>query len=143
LPEDEFLRHFYFQAIDQMTTEIQPEDTRFEIRPSTIPQAGRGLFARVDLPVGERLEICGVLIVPDSITDQCTGWADAYKIRFSNTLILPTGFAAIVNHSDRPNVMKREIHGKYFFEVSITIQKGEELFFKYSDYAVDRFIALK
>ena len=42
-------------------------DPRFYVADSTLPGAGRGLFARVALAEGDRLEAVGVLIERDSV----------------------------------------------------------------------------
>ncbi|MEQ1761001.1 MAG: hypothetical protein ABL986_22065 [Vicinamibacterales bacterium] len=43
---------------------MNESDARFYVDASSIPGAGRGLFARAALPAGERLEVAGVLGPP-------------------------------------------------------------------------------
>ena len=55
---------------------LDEPDTRFYIAPSTIPWAGRALFARVPLRTGDRLAVVGALVRRDSEADRCTAFAD-------------------------------------------------------------------
>jgi len=119
---------------------IAETDQRFHISRSTIPYAGNGLFAAVDLPAGAMLEVVGLCIEPGSITDTCTSWADEYKIRFGDILIMPTGFAGMINHSERPNLRKITDNERFYFRIENAIPAGGELFFEYSHYAVNRFM---
>ncbi|MEI6325178.1 MAG: hypothetical protein WCO91_07005, partial [Gemmataceae bacterium] len=82
------------------------EDQRFEIRASTIIGAGKGLFARIELPAGDKLEVFGPRIAADSVEDTCTSFADTHKFRLGDQLIVPFGLAGMANHSTHPNVGK-------------------------------------
>lgn len=116
------------------------EDPRFVVADSTIESAGRGLFARAALAVGERLQVVGVLIAAGSVADDCTRYADAYKFRVGDRLLIPLGYAALVNHSRaRPNLEKVVAGDDVFLRVIRPVAAGEELFFCYSDYAQERF----
>jgi hypothetical protein len=115
-------------------------DPRFFIADSTIPGAGRGLFARVDLAVGERLAVVGVLIEAGSVADDCTRYADAYKFRAGERLLIPVGYAGLVNHSPAGANLEKVVEGdEVFLRVVRPVRAGEELFFCYSDYAQERF----
>ncbi|MFM7128734.1 MAG: hypothetical protein ACKO5E_03450 [bacterium] len=116
------------------------QDTRFYIAESTIRKAGNGLFAAMDLAAGSRLAVTGVQMKPGSTTDICTAWADEYKIRFDNILVLPTGFAGMINHSSKPNLRKLIENGLYFFVLENAVASGSELFIEYSEYALKRFM---
>ncbi len=115
-------------------------DPRFEIRGSTLPNAGRGLFARVALAKGEMLHAAGVLMEPGSVADECTRYADAYKFRVGDLLLLPTGYTGLANHSDTPNAEKAVLDGRLVLRMMRDIACGEEIFFRYSDYAQERFL---
>lgn len=118
---------------------LDETDARFCAGPSTIPGAGRGLFARVPLRAGDRLEAVGVLVRRDSAADRCTAYADAYKFRAGDDLLIPCGLAALANHSDRPNLEKVVEGGSVFLQLRRDVAAGEELCFAYSAYARERF----
>lgn len=118
---------------------MHENDHRFDVRESTVPGAGRGLFARTALRRGDRLEAIGVLVRAGSLEDTCTAFADAYKLRAGDCLLIPCGYAALVNHADTPNLEKVVEEGRVFLQALRDIQPGEELFFRYSDYALERF----
>jgi hypothetical protein len=118
---------------------IEENDPRFRIGPSTVPGAGSGLFANVALAVGDRLLVIGVLIDPGSVADKCTRYADVYKLRVEGRLLIPLGFAALVNHSDRPNLEKDVAGESVYLRAVRPIAAGEELFLRYSEYALERF----
>jgi hypothetical protein len=115
-------------------------DPRFFVADSTIPGAGRGLFARVALAAGESLAVVGVLVRAGSVADDCTRFADAYKFRVGDCLLIPTGYAALVNHSmARANLEKVVAGREVYLRVIRPVAAGEELFFCYSEYAQERF----
>ena len=118
---------------------ISEADQRFYIGESTLSGAGKGLFAKVPLARGETLEVLGALIPRNSISDQCTRYADPYKFRVGGHLLLPFGYGGLVNHSADPN-MEKVIKGKrVYLRVLRPIKREEELFFRYSKYALASF----
>ena len=114
-------------------------DSRFYVAASTLPGAGEGLFAAQPLAAGERLLVVGVLVEAGSVADRCTSYADAYKLRAGEWLLIPVGWGAKVNHSRAPNVRKIVEHGNVYLEATRPIARGEEIVFTYSDYAAERF----
>jgi SET domain len=114
-------------------TIITETDERFRVNPSTVPGAGDGLFARTSLGEGESLEVIGVLVPAGSVSDVCTRYADHYKFRVGDFLLIPLGLGAMVNHSRHPN-MEKVIEGeKVYLRTTRPIQPGEELFFTYGE----------
>ncbi|MGZ4847625.1 MAG: hypothetical protein ACXV3E_07570 [Halobacteriota archaeon] len=67
---------------------IVENDERFCVNVSTIPDAGNGLFARTSLAEGEQLEVIGVLVPAGSVSDVCTRYADHYKFRVGDLLLV-------------------------------------------------------
>lgn len=59
----------------------EEQDSRFYVAASTLRGAGQGLFAKAALAKGEMLEVVGILIPADSVSDRCTSYADVYKFR--------------------------------------------------------------
>jgi SET domain-containing protein len=118
---------------------VPPSDRRFYIRTSTIPGAGKGLFARTPMVAGERFQVQGVLVRKHSLADRCTAYADAYKFRVGNDLLIPLGYGGLVNHSLSPNLEKVVEGKKVYLQALRPINVGEELFFCYSRYAQRRF----
>src|SRR4051794_14286714 len=82
------------------------DDRRFSINESTIPGAGRGLFAAHPLAEGDRLEVIGPLTRADTPADVCTAYADRHKFRVGELLLVPLGYGGLVNYSDPPNMKK-------------------------------------
>ena len=118
---------------------LDESDQRFSVGPSTVPGAGLGLFARVRLRAGDRLAVIGVLVRRHSLADQCTGYADQYKYRAGDCVLIPCGVAAMANHSPHPN-LEKVIEGEaVFLELLRDVDAGEELFLAYSEYARERF----
>jgi hypothetical protein len=122
-----------------MTLFADETDDRFELRPSTVPGAGLGVFAKVDLPEGATLDVIGVLIRRESLTDLCTHFADHHKFRLGDKLLIPLGLGGLVNHSSDPNLEKIIDGDRVFFRAMRLISAGEELFFRYPDAALERF----
>jgi hypothetical protein len=88
------------------STTMMETDQRFYVRQSTIPEGGEGLFAAVSLLQCDRLRVVGVLIAANSVSDRCTRYADPYKVRVGEYLLIPTGWCAMVNHREDANVEK-------------------------------------
>jgi hypothetical protein len=117
---------------------IDESDDRFYAATSRIPNAGRGLFARVPLRAGDRLAVIGVRVRRESASDRYTAFADAYKIRVGDDLLIPCGIAALANHSAQPNLRKVVEGEAVFLELLHDVAADEELCFVYSDYAQQR-----
>jgi hypothetical protein len=117
---------------------LDESDARWELRSSTIPGAGRGVFARIDLPAGAALEVIGVLVRSESAADSCTRFADCHKFRVGDRLLIPVGFGAMVNHSTSPNLEKVIDGERIWLRTLRPISAGEELFFRYPDSALVR-----
>ncbi len=112
---------------------IIENDERFYVDVSTLHGAGNGLFARIPLDEGDRLEVIGVLVPAGSASDVCSRYADRYKFRVGALLLIPLGFGGMVNHSQRPN-MEKVIEGhSVYLRARRTISAGEELTFQYGD----------
>ena len=118
---------------------LDEADERFFVAPSRIPGAGQGLFARVPLRAGDRLTVIGVFVRRHSVADQCTAYADEYKYRAGDCVLIPCGVAAMANHSSQPNVEKVIEGEAVFLELLRDVDAGEELCLAYSEYARERF----
>lgn len=118
---------------------LDETDDRFEVRPSTVPGAGLGVFVRVALPTGATLEAIGVLVRRESVSDRCTHFADHHKFRVGDKLLIPVGFGGLVNHSVDPNLEKLIDGERVFLRTLRPVAAGEELFFRYPDAALERF----
>ena len=118
---------------------LDERDERFYAAPSTVPGAGQGLFARIPLKAGDRLEVIGVLMPQGSASDRYTVFADEYKVRCGDYLLIPCGIAALANHSAKPNLAKMVEGDTVFLELLRDVEAGEELCFAYSEYARERY----
>ncbi len=113
-----------------------PADDRFELRPSSVPGAGLGVFARVALPAGAELEVVGVLVRRDSDADRCTHFADHHKFTVgADLLLVPVGLGGMVNHAAEANLERVEHPGRVVLRTARPVAAGEELFFAYSEAA--------
>jgi SET domain-containing protein len=118
---------------------LDEQDDRFYVGPSRIPGAGDGVFSRVPVRAGDRLAVIGVTIRADSPADRCTRYADEYKYRVGDTLVIPVGYGAMVNHSTSPNMAKVHDRGGLYLEALRDIDADEEISFAYDPRALDRF----
>ena len=112
---------------------IAEGDERFYVNTSTISGAGDGLFAKTFLAEGERLEVIGVLVPAGSVSDICTRYADCYKFRAGDLLLIPLGFGGMVNHSRNPNLKKVVDGQRVYLQTTRPIHPGEELFLTYGE----------
>jgi hypothetical protein len=119
---------------------LNETDDRFEVGQSTIPNAGSGVFAAQPLEPGDRLRVVGVFINPNSLSDLCTRFADEHKFRAGDRLLIPAGFGGMVNHSSTAPNMEKVLEGDELFLVATRhVDAGEELLWRYSEYARERF----
>ena len=118
---------------------LDEPDERFYAAPSRVPGAGRGLFARIPLRAGDRLAVIGVLVRRHSDSDHYTNFADEYKFRAGDYVLIPCGIAGMANHSSQPNLEKVVEGEGVFLELLRDVDAGEELCFAYSEYARERF----
>lgn len=118
---------------------VEECDNRFYVRESTIPGAGRGLFAKAPMASGDKIEVIGILIATGSVSDECTHYADQYKFRVGSNLLVPLGYGGMVNHSSSPNTEKVIEGETVYLRVVQPVAVDEELFFSYSEYAQQRF----
>ena len=66
----------------------------------------------------------------DKWTDLGIGWLTHGRELFRTPL------GGFINHSDKPNVQKIEVDGKYYVQTLTDIKKGEEITLKYTLYKV-------
>ena len=118
---------------------VTETDERFYVGPSTVAGASEGLFAGVPLASGDRLRVVGVLVASHSVSDRCTNYADPYKLRVGDDLLIPVGWGAKVNHRDEANVQKVVEDGELYLETLRPIAQDEEIFLRYHEYATSRF----
>jgi uncharacterized protein len=119
---------------------VNEEDGRFYVADSTVPGAGNGLFTKVPIRKGARLEVVGVIVRRDSISDRCTHFCDHHKFRIGeNQLLIPLGFGGMVNHSSTPNVQKVFEDNRLYLEALDDLAADEEVFFTYTPYAQEAF----
>jgi hypothetical protein len=119
---------------------IEEHDDRFVIETSSIPNAGQGLFARAALEAGARLEVVGVRVTPESAADRCSHYTDRYKFRVNGALLIPLGYAAMVNHAIAAANVEPLIEGdRLYLRTRRPIAAGEELLLTYGGDAVQRF----
>lgn len=93
---------------------VKEKDERFYIKESTIKDAGYGVFASRNIKKGEFLEIIGVMVEKDSISDFCTHYAKDYKFAANfeekfDKHIIPMGFGAIINHTSDSQKQNAEL----------------------------------
>jgi SET domain len=119
---------------------LAESDPRFYVADSALPGARRGLFAGVPLAAGDELHVIGVVVPANTTSDECTRFADEYKIRVGDALLIPLGFGGMVNHSSQaPNMEKVLVGNAVYLRTLRPIAAGEELLFRYSEYAQTRF----
>ncbi len=127
---------------------VEETDMRFTLKTSTIPNAGLGCFASIDLKKGDYIEVIGVYVKKGGPADHCTSYASRYKFSGNDnqdTHIVPMGYAGMINHAIDPNqrnvelelakgLAKRSQHaGQVIYRFLRDIQAGEELLGYYGD----------
>ncbi len=113
----------------------------FEIRESTIPNAGRGLFARIPIEAGDTLgHYTGEVITEEDLEDGiCEDSAYLLWVTANHILVgegPKANYTRYINHSDKPNaeLITSNRWKTARFEALRRIQPGEEVFFNYGEF---------
>jgi SET domain-containing protein len=103
-----------------------------------MPQAGRGVFARVSIQKGECIEECPVIEIPEyDVASLSESILLTYIYFFGEKrerLVIVLGFGSIYNHADIPNAAYKENHKEMTvdFIASRDIKKDEEITVNYA-----------
>lgn len=110
---------------------LEETDHRFYIDHSTLPNAGKGLFAKEKIQKGDRINILGVSLKRRDISDFCTEYANRHKYSYKDLVIIPVGYAAMINfHPEKnsENVFVIHTEQEIYLEVIKDVNIDEELF---------------
>ena len=105
-------------------------DPRFFAATSTIPGQARGCLHAWPFGRATGWPWWGCWCARDSEADRCTAFADEYKLRAGEFLLIPCGMAALANHSARAQSGRRwSKANRSSFNCRRDVEAGEELFF--------------
>ena len=102
-----------------------------------MPEAGRGVFARVAIKKGELIEKCPVIPIPEhDVAALSESILLTYFYFFGKNrerMVVALGFGSIYNHTDSPNATYKEHERELTidFIARRDIQKGEEITVNY------------
>ncbi|MDP3941633.1 MAG: SET domain-containing protein-lysine N-methyltransferase [bacterium] len=105
---------------------------------SKIPNAGRGVFARVAIKNGEIIESCPVIEIPDHdasyVNESMLVTYIYYLGKRKERLMIALGFGSIYNHTDNPNAKYHERYKEKIIDFIAVkeIKKNEEITVNYS-----------
>lgn len=104
---------------------------RFVVSKSTIPGAGKGLFAVTNLPMGTKIPYTGDHLATDSHTDHTY----CFRLDEKTCLYATTCLARYVNDTYNTtfhtNMRWRITNDRVYLETTRRIKSGEELFIRY------------
>ena len=116
-------------------------ETDFQILPSTIPGAGKGLFTRAGIERGEHIGYYDGKVLTDEMADEAPYCDSLYLLWIcKDHWIFGEGkwgnYTQFINHSAQPNLeLVTSTRWKTArFRALRKIKKNEELFFDYGDY---------
>src|SRR5260221_8402603 len=102
-----------------------------------MPDAGRGVFARIAIKKGEIIETCPVIVIPEhDIASLSEGILLTYFYFFGKDkerMVLALGFGSIYNHTYTPNARYKENEKEMTisFIALKNIKKDEEITVNY------------
>ena len=102
-----------------------------------MPDAGRGVFARIAIKKGELIEICPVIPIPEhDVASLSQSILLTYFYFFGKQrerMVVALGFGSLYNHTDTPNATykEREEEQAIAFIALQDIQKDEEIMVNY------------
>lgn len=114
------------------------------ISDSKIPNAGRGVLAKINIKKGELIESCPVIQIPSNeasfINKSILVNYIYYLGKNKNKLTLVLGFGSIYNHSYSPNARYRKKQNEKTVDFIATqnIKKGEEITVNYKQGSLDK-----
>ncbi len=103
---------------------------------STIPDAGRGIFAQQLIVQGETIEVCPVIGVPlGDASNSDSAVVPDYFFYFGDDLAIALGFGSLYNHSYEPNAtyVKKFSEGMIEFTALRDIESDEEITVSYNN----------
>lgn len=104
-----------------------------------LPAQGADCSHASPLKAGDRLAVIGALVRRDSAEDRYTAYADEYKFRAGEYLLIPVGVAAMVNHAAQPSLLKVVENTAVCLQLVRDVDANEELCFAYDDYPRARY----
>src|SRR5579871_1660855 len=108
------------------------------IAESAIENAGRGVFARIDIKKGELIETCPVIAIDEHDTSNLQETILVtyfyYFGKKKERSVVALGFGSIYNHSDQPNAMYMEKQNEQVIEFFALreIKQNEEITVHYN-----------
>lgn len=108
------------------------------VAPSKIPNAGRGVFARVAIKKGELIERCPVIEISADdaarVNETMIVTYMYYVGKNKERSLIVLGFGSLYNHAYRPNAIYKESHPENVVDfVALTeIKQHEEITVNYS-----------
>lgn len=113
--------------------------SKIYVSKSTIPNAGRGVFAKQAIEKNELIEKCPVIVLskeelfiaaPTLISDYYFGWSER---KFSVAIVF--GYGSMFNHSKTPSAyFVPDFPSKTMHFIALrNIKKGEEIFIDYGE----------
>ena len=106
----------------------------FQVKPSTIPQCGQGLFSQVTLYPGDTVGPYLGEVITDA-QSECEPYVDSHYLLWvcHDCLIVGESYTRYINHSEDPNVqfVVSTRWKKARVEVVKKVVPGEELFLDY------------
>jgi uncharacterized protein len=109
----------------------------------TVRGMGRGVFAGRPFRAGEVIEVCPVLLIPESVERKCRDEIiDKYIFEWDKTgyvAAIAFGFGSLYNHSSDPNATfgRRKRDKVIVFRAKRDIAKDEQIFVDYDWYPAD------
>ncbi len=104
------------------------------VAPSTIPNGGRGVFARVPISKGEIIETCPAIVITERYLHS-SGPVQDYvfaSAREDGSSLLAHGSCGLFNHSDTPNAAFRTtLSDDVIITATRHIAPGKEIFISY------------
>lgn len=102
-------------------------DDRLYVDYSTIPNVGKGVFAKRPIGIGEIIEIQGIVFKSGGILDKCSASYDGSKLRIGEDIIMLLGYSAMIKKHPYNANIKLHKEDKISFIVTQDIGVGEEL----------------
>lgn len=116
---------------------IRPIRANLIVQPSTIKDAGNGVFTTKDILEGEIVEICPIL------TEDKTKFKDSIFFDYvfngscvdgkDTTCVFPLGYGTLYNHSDDNNCAHNIANNMMIIKAKRFIPANSELFITYGD----------